>query len=309
MQSFIIQPRVLKKKKKEKKNKEKSESSSSKTSEDKETKKPKSKSSSSSKKARPKRDKTIHHPHADERRPRGQEHYSCDIVDFNNGVIAAFSTNMCNAWIPGSGEQSEICSAQETRQGGAVCSLAAQCMLQGLEQEANISIVIAHSGIAQRDIQQGLLPYDEFRTVFPSNEKVFGVVLNGGSILDVLEDALEAVSNGDAEAYPCTAGIRYTVDMTAAKGSRLSNVQIRVSGTHDDIEWVALDRTSMYLVATTQSLLEGNHGYKTFSSIEDDVIDLNESFYNLFTGCAATNCPFSEMQASQYSTQQFITGQ
>jgi len=263
---------------------------------------------------RPKRDKTVKKRapkqaarvpadivvHSDNLRPRDTGDSICEIVDINDGVIAALSDNLCNEWTPLSGH-SDLCTAQETVNGGAVCSLASQCILQEL-QSVSVGIVVTNSGMAQGDINEGLLPYNQFRNVFPVNDAIFGVEMSGARLVAVLEDALDATANGNDAAYPCGAGIRYSVNMNAAKKSRLSNVQVRVGVL--DVEWVAINLTKTYFIATTKSLLQGNHGYQTFGSIED-VIDLNASFYDLFTSCAVTNCPFTAMAASEYSTQQF----
>jgi hypothetical protein len=80
--------------------------------------------------------------------------------------------------------------------------------------------------------------------------------------------------------------------MTAVRGKRVTNMEMRV-GTGRDLEWIEIDINSIYLVATSWSLLQGRHGYKTFSSIEDGALDLNESFYDTFARWAAANCPFS----------------
>lgn len=171
-----------------------------------------------------------------------------------------------------------------------MCNLAAHCVLEQLKQET-VNVAILNNGIAQGDIRQGLLTYGEFCAVFPVNAYMFGIELNGVSLVAVLEDALDAAVNGDEEAHPCCAGIRYSVDMTAVRGKRVTNMETRV-GT-GDFEWIEFDMNQIYLVATTRSLLQGRHGHKTFNSIEDDVLDLNESFYDSFARCAAANCPFS----------------
>ena len=263
---------------KEKKKKKKSKSIASSSLEEKETKKATKKGP-----PRPKRDKTVQKQDDSSDNQTNDKNglrtttkqpqdSSCDIVNLNNGVVAAFSQAIAQ-------------ETQQQQQYGTVCNLASQCMLEQLEQES-VSIVILNRGIAQGDIQQGLLTYDKFRTVFPDNQDVFGVELHGASLVAVLEDALDAAANGDKEAYPCSAGIRYSVDMTAAKGNRVTDMQMRV-GTHD-AQWVEFDMNQTYLVATTLSLLEGNHGYETFRLIEDGVIDLNDSFYEIFASCSAS---------------------
>lgn len=97
------------------------------------------------------------------------------------------------------------------------------------------------------------------------------IELNGGQLLDTLEQAVSALPVAGS-AFPQIAGIRMDVDLTKPAGTRV--VKLTVNGN-------ALDFARTYTVATTTALADGAEGYVQFKaakrvdapkvSIADDV--------------------------------------
>lgn len=226
----------------------------------------------------------------------------CFIVDINPGVVASFSDVMCNEWIPGSGQQSQLCVGEETMHGGAVCSLAAQCVLQEFK-DIGIGLVIINSGTSQADIKAGLFSHGQFISTYPyHHDRMFALKMKGFQVLAALEEGLDTAATGKAPgAYPCGAGIRFSVDFDASKGNRLYNVEVKRLD-----QWLPINVIESYFVATNELLIVGGDGYTTFKTIEE-VVNLNRPFYTVFSQCATDNCPFKSIPHSEYSTQNFVS--
>jgi 5'-nucleotidase len=84
--------------------------------------------------------------------------------------------------------------------------------------------------------------------------------LSGQEVVNALEDAvanhLDALqSNGS---HPYAAGLRWDLDMSKAKGSRFSNVQVRDKTTG---AWSAIDLAKTYVLATNDFIASGKDGY------------------------------------------------
>lgn len=96
----------------------------------------------------------------------------------------------------------------------------------------------------------------EVAAEIPADQTLAVVELNGGQLLDTLEQAVSALPAA-GNSFPQIAGIRMDVDLTKPVGMRV--VKLTVNGN-------ALDFARTYTVATTAALADGAEGYALFKS-------------------------------------------
>ena len=82
----------------------------------------------------------------------------------------------------------------------------------------------------------------------------------------MLEDGLQAVygPGGSTGPYPYTAGLRFDVDAAAARGQRISRIEVRDARTG---QWAPLDRARTYRMFALSFNARGGDGYKTLAAV------------------------------------------
>ncbi len=216
--------------------------------------------------------------------------------------IGVATENLCIERIPGQG-RSSICSAQDTLpHGGDIQMLVAHAFR---EMAKNSDIAIQNAGGVRVDVSAGDLTIDTAYTLLPFSNTLVELTMTGDQIRRVLEDAIDnAVKpDGSTGAYPYAAGLRWDVDLTQAKGSRISNLEFKG---RDDANWTGLNLTQTYVVVTNDFIARGQDGYTTFTEIQGDLrvdtfLDYAQSFVDYVK--AQPNTTVSKLPYSEYSTQ------
>ena len=126
-----------------------------------------------------------------------------------------------------------------------------------------------------------------------------------------MEDALSnALDNGGSTgSYPYASGLRYAVDASAAKGSRISNIEVnpRVAGS-----WSTLDLAATYTVVTNDFIASGQDGYDAFGPIYDagnfvdTFTEYAQGFVSFMERLSDDGAALGKLPASEYSTQSYI---
>ena len=75
----------------------------------------------------------------------------------------------------------------------------------------------------------------------------------GQEIKAVLEDAMDAVTSNNTGSYPYAGGLQWDVDLTKAKGQRLSNLKVR----NAQGQYQPLNMNQTYQVITINFLADG----------------------------------------------------
>ena len=132
--------------------------------------------------------------------------------------------------------------------------------------------------------------------------------MTGAEVKAVLEDTMDNIANGGTGGYPYSGGLRWDVDLTQAKGSRLSNLEVL----NDDGTYQTLDMTQTYQVATIDFLADGQDGYTTFGTITGDRrvevgLDYAEAFLKYVESLTGSqgNKILSRLSEDKYSTQSY----
>ena len=138
-------------------------------------------------------------------------------------MLATFEEDMCYERRPGQGESAIAgCTKKSLLSGGESCAFVVQTSLMAYPAA---DIAIHNGGGCGTDILEGTFSYDAAAAMIPFDNTLMSIALTGSQIKAVLEDAISA-GDETSGGYPYAAGLRFDVDMSAAIGSRVSNVMV-----------------------------------------------------------------------------------
>ncbi len=220
-------------------------------------------------------------------------------------VVSSISTDICNEFVPKSGD----CTPKDSykaNQGGELCNLLAKSMINTTIYG---DIGLINAGICKKSLLAPELTAGSIKKGIDS-QKLMVVELSGADLIDVLSDAVGATfgDSGDPKAYPYAAGLRYNVEANLPLSERLSSIEVN-RGLRGD-EWEPIDIRRFYKVITTEKLVNGGMGYEAFNNVIEDWkeslhIKTGDAFYSF--ALEHSNDPtWSTLPSSEYSTQYFV---
>ncbi len=221
-------------------------------------------------------------------------------------VIGSAAEDLCLERIPGQG-RSQLCDVTDTAGRG---SDIANIVAQAFKAQSNTSdIALQNGGGVRIDIPAGPITVGDAYTLLPFSNTLLEVDMSGQQIIDTLEDALDFALNpeGSTGAYPYAAGLRWDADASQAKGSRFSNVEVKLK---DDTVWSAIDLNRVYKVVTNDFIGGGRDGYLTLGEIDDALkvdtfLDYAQSFVDYVTDVGV----LMKLPVDDYSTQSYVNEQ
>ena len=136
-----------------------------------------------------------------------------------------------------------------------------------LARSFEADIAIQNSGGIRVDIAEGDVTIADVFELLPFANTIVNLEMTGEEIAAVVEEAIafSIDPDGSSGAYPYGAGIRWDVDLNAADGERLSNIEVLIDGSY-----AALDPEATFTVATNSFTAAGGDGYATFEAVVDD---------------------------------------
>ncbi|MEO1059147.1 MAG: 5'-nucleotidase C-terminal domain-containing protein, partial [Actinomycetota bacterium] len=171
-------------------------------------------------------------------------------------------------------------------------------------------LAIQNAGGVRIPIPAGPITIGDVYTLLPFSNTLVELTLTGQEIDDVLEQAIENFldDGGSTGSYPYGSGIRYDVDLSAAPGARVTNVEVkdRDTGVWDDLDLTKTD----YVVVTNSFIASGRDGYDAFGVAFDDgrvvdtFIDYAQGFFDYLEEDLAGGTVFVPAP-SEFSTQSF----
>jgi len=128
---------------------------------------------------------------------------------------------------------------------------------------------IQNAGGVRTPISEGNITMGIAYELLPFANTLFEIEMYGSEIKQVLEDAMTNYldNSGSTGSFPYAYGLKYDVDASAAKNSRISNLEIkdRKSGV-----WSTIDDSQMYVIVTNNYISAGRDGYTTFQTVQDE---------------------------------------
>jgi 5'-nucleotidase len=190
--------------------------------------------------------------------------YTTQVAAEKAKTIGTATEALCLVRTPGeSTNRSAGVAGCETANTLARGSDAAQAVAQAfLAGSKRANFALQNAGGVRIAVPAGTLSMNTAFTLLPFTNVIVELDLTGAEVVAALEDAVAnhldaAQSNGS---HPYAAGLRWDLDMSKAKGSRFSNVQVkdRVTGA-----WSAINPAATYVMATNDFIASGLDGYTT----------------------------------------------
>ncbi len=231
------------------------------------------------------------------------QHYTAQVDELKNQVIGESSNDLCLVRIPGE-SRSQICAPEATAQHGSdIVMLVAAAFL---EMSPLAQVSIQNAGGVRIDVPKGPITLGTAYQLLPFSNTLVNMSMTGAEIRSALEDALDfsVIEGGSTGAYPYAAGLRFDVDLTQAKGQRVSNLQTKPKG---ETEWRTLAADEQLVVVTNDFIARGQDGYRTFGEIwragraQNTYLDYAQSFVEYVRARGQVG----SLPASEYSTASF----
>ena len=231
-------------------------------------------------------------------------------------IVAKAETSLCLRRVPGTTKDTsrstlgDICNKADftNQHGGDVQQLVAEAFLQQGKKYFNADISIQNGGGVRVDLPQGDITVEKIYTVLPFKNTLVQLKATGQEIKAVLEDAIDAVTLNNTGSYPYAGGLQWDVDLTKAKGQRVSNLQVR----NAQGQYQPLNLNQTYQVITINFLADGQDFYSSFKNITgerriDVGLDYAEAFLQYVEGLSGEKGQkvLSRLPVEQYSTQNY----
>ncbi|NHB57878.1 bifunctional metallophosphatase/5'-nucleotidase [Acinetobacter sp. 194] len=242
--------------------------------------------------------------------------YRSAKILFGQQNVAVATTNFCLRRVPGTWRDinrsalGDVCNQNSfTHQhGGDIQQLVAEAYLKQGQRyfQANISLI--NGGGVREDIAQGDINVDKVYRILAFDNTLVQLNMYGHELKAMLEDAMQAVLNGQTGSYPYTAGMTWQVDLNQPLGQRVSHIQIRDAQN----QLQTLDLNRMYKLITINFLADGQGSYHTLSTIRGDRridvgLDYTEAFLQYLEDLPLNNGTryLGPLDVTYYSTQGF----
>lgn len=240
--------------------------------------------------------------------------YAEQKAAFGSEVVGQASANLCLRRVPGTrldptrSSLGAVCNqdADVIAHGGDIQQIVAEAFLQGAREFFDADLSIQNGGGVRADVPAGDVTVQDVYTVLPFKNTLVQLEATGAEVKAALEDAIDGVvANNNTGGYPYTGGLRFDVDLSQPKGSRLSNLQIRAA----DGSYAAFDLNASYQVATTNFLADGQDFYATLGTItgarrSDVGLDYAEVLLRYFENQPGNT--LNKLPVADYSTQGFV---
>ncbi len=184
-------------------------------------------------------------------------------------VIGQNQDTLCLVRVPGTTRSGDIAGCEDTANhasGSDIAQVVAKAFLDGALR-ADFSL--QNAGGVRETLLKGPITYKDAYTILPFSNTLVNLDITGQQVVDTLEDAIDnhISGNGSSGSHPYADGLRWDLDLTHAKGSRVKNVEVRDRKTG---AWSALDMNKTYVMVTNDFIAEGRDGYDTLGKIFAD---------------------------------------
>ena len=183
-------------------------------------------------------------------------------------VISQVTQPLCLVRVPGESTNRSTgvagCeSANTLARGSDISQVVAEAFLAG---SLRADAAIQNGGGVRAAVKTGPISFNDALTVLPFSNVLVELTMTGTQIKSVLEDALDfqLASSSNTGAHPYAAGLRWDLDMSQAKGNRITNLEVRNRTTG---MYSLISPSSSYIVVTNDFIASGKDGYTTFGAI------------------------------------------
>lgn len=194
--------------------------------------------------------------------------YTAQVAAGRAKPIGSATEALCLVRVPGeSTNRSAGVAGCETANTLARGSDAAQAVAEAfLAGSRRANFALQNAGGVRIAVPAGTVTMNTAFTLLPFTNVIVEMDITGAEVVAALEDAVAnhldaAQSNGS---HPYAAGLRWDLDMSRARGSRFSNVQVK---NRDTGAWAPIDPAATYVLATNDFIASGRDGYTTLGTV------------------------------------------
>ena len=184
--------------------------------------------------------------------------YAAPILKLKQEVIGRNDADLWNVREPGDTHE----TAGKMVNGSLIAPVVADALLWKAKtvKDENTRIAIQNAGGVRGDIPKGDVTVGEVYELLPFENTMVLFDLTGAEVKEALRSA---VIRADG-AFPYTAGLRYTADLSKTGSDFFTAVDVR-SGE----EWVPLADDETYHIAVNSFIASGKDGYTLFEAVKD----------------------------------------
>lgn len=246
-----------------------------------------------------------------------------DRIDgFSKSLVATVPAELCSRRVPGGvgsadfSRSSAACNAQGevSLRGGDIQQLVAQAYLEVANASYGGADISLQSGGGVRVPLNGNVTAANVIEVLPFGNMLFRLDVTGQEVKSMLEDGMHAVygPGGTTGPYPYTGGLRFDVNATLARGSRVANIEVRDAKTG---VWGLLDLAKTYKLFVLSFNATGGDGYATLAAVpaarrlDIGVLDADvfQAYIDQQAKDASSNLPvLRKLDAALYSTKSYV---
>lgn len=241
--------------------------------------------------------------------------YGSEVTAKKAEIIGNASEALCLVRVPGESTNRSAgvtgCEAANTlARGSDAAQIVAEAFLAG---SLAADVAVQNAGGVRAPVSTGDISLNTAFTVLPFTNVLVELKVNGQQLKDVLEDAASAhldAAVASTGAHPYAAGLRWDLDMSQAKGSRFSNLEVRDRQTGT---WSNLSLVKVYTVATNDFIASGKDGYTTFGTVYasgnyvNNYLLYTQTFVDYVLAKTALGQAISRPVRSEYSHKSVIT--
>lgn len=228
------------------------------------------------------------------------DQFESQVDELKKTIVGSALSTLCLERIPGQG-RSTLCDPSETwEHGSQVGQVVAHSFLTNAP---TADFAIQNAGGVREDLAQGNVSMDDCFTLLPFSNTLVIAQMTGAQIQDTIEDGLAFFLDGDGSSgsYPIASGLRWHVDASQARGSRVTMLQANSRMT---ASWADISLTTTYSVVTNSFIAGGKDGYTTFGTVtfEDTFTEYAQALINHFGEFGVVDEP----NKTDYSTQVYV---
>ena len=194
--------------------------------------------------------------------------YASRLDDMKRQRIGVADEALCLVRVPGeSTNRSSGLAGCENANQLARGSDIAQAVAEAYRQASKLAdIALQNAGGIRNALPAGEVTFNTAYTVLPFTNVLYEFQLSGREIVSVLDDALanHLDRGGSDGSHPYAAGLRWNLDMSQERGSRLTNLEVKRKASG---QWQPLELDSTYTLVTSDFLASGGDGYTALAAI------------------------------------------
>ncbi|KQZ86961.1 multifunctional 2',3'-cyclic-nucleotide 2'-phosphodiesterase/5'-nucleotidase/3'-nucleotidase [Mesorhizobium sp. Root157] len=176
----------------------------------------------------------------------------------------------------------EACRARECEMG----NLVSDAVLDRVKDQG-VTIVFTNGGGLRASIDQGPVTMGEVLGVLPFQNTIATFQIGGKDIVAALENGVSQLEDG-AGRFAQVAGLKYSFDKSAAPESRIKSVEVMDNG-----NWVPIDPSKDYLVASNNYVRQGGDGYKIFADNAKNAYDYGPGLEQVVADYLGAHNPYT----------------